>query len=216
MARALPQRGVRVRYGPFAETLSLARLRSAAPVSCSVPKFPNIYIKWLPLKAVIRGNAFYPLALGSGESGIGNEVSHSSETEANQRLKDLSRRTTNAEPPGRAEEKSRPTVLIVDDDVNDLFMTERVIQKFHRPFHTAGLTNAQEAIDYLSGSGPYADRKKYPFPVLVIADLNMPCISGLRWPTGNFLARGTSEIERQTSHVADTTDRYVLEMPGQA
>jgi CheY-like chemotaxis protein len=97
-----------------------------------------------------------------------------------ERRKDLSGRTNSAERPGSPETKSRPTVVIVDDNINDLILTERVIRKFHRPFHTAGLTNAQQAIDYLSGSGLYADRKKYPFPVLVIADLNMPCISGLQ------------------------------------
>ena len=107
-------------------------------------------------------------------------VSHSSKTEALQRQKDLSGGPHRAERLSPTEAKSRPTVMIVDDDINDLFMTERVIRKFHRPFHTAGLTNAQQAIDYLSGCGPYADRKEYPFPILVIADLNMPCISGLQ------------------------------------
>jgi CheY-like chemotaxis protein len=39
--------------------------------------------------------------------------------------------------------------------------------------------DGQEAIDYLRGCGQYADRKKFPFPQVVISDLKMPRMNGL-------------------------------------
>src|SRR6516162_1884132 len=38
--------------------------------------------------------------------------------------------------------------------------------------------DGQQAIEYLVGSGRYADRHKYPFPCLLLLDLNMPGKSG--------------------------------------
>jgi CheY-like chemotaxis protein len=35
------------------------------------------------------------------------------------------------------------------------------------------------AMDYLSGSGAYADRQKFPLPCLVLLDLNLPMRAGL-------------------------------------
>jgi CheY-like chemotaxis protein len=35
-----------------------------------------------------------------------------------------------------------------------------------------------EAINYLKGEGPYADRKEHPLPALVVLDVNMPGMSG--------------------------------------
>ena len=40
------------------------------------------------------------------------------------------------------------------------------------------------AIDYLSGSGEFGDREKYPVPAVVLLDLNLPQVSGfevLEW-----------------------------------
>jgi CheY-like chemotaxis protein len=35
------------------------------------------------------------------------------------------------------------------------------------------------ALDYLAGTGNYADRDKYPFPSLVLLDLKLPYVLGL-------------------------------------
>jgi CheY-like chemotaxis protein len=70
-------------------------------------------------------------------------------------------------------------ILQVEDDPNDVFFLEHA-------FRAAGITlplqvvnDGQEAIDYLSGEGKFADRDQYPLPRLMLLDLKMPRKSGL-------------------------------------
>lgn len=47
--------------------------------------------------------------------------------------------------------------------------------------------DGRSAIEYLEGTGRYADRAAYPRPRLVLLDINMPFLSGfdvLRWMRG--------------------------------
>jgi len=37
----------------------------------------------------------------------------------------------------------------------------------------------QEVIDFLEGRAPFDDRSKFPFPKLLLMDLNMPLMGGL-------------------------------------
>jgi CheY-like chemotaxis protein len=71
-------------------------------------------------------------------------------------------------------------ILYAEDEENDAFFLRRA-------FHEAGIahplvvvTDGQEAIDYCSGEGAYADRSKNPLPCLALLDLNMPKKSGLQ------------------------------------
>jgi len=70
------------------------------------------------------------------------------------------------------------TILVADDDQNDVFFLKRAFQKsgFSQPMmHVA---DGQEAIDYLKGDADYADRARYPFPGLLLLDLKMPKVDG--------------------------------------
>ncbi len=75
-------------------------------------------------------------------------------------------------------------ILVVEDDENDVFFLKHA-------FETAGIANpvhvvadGQQAIDYLAGKGPCADRARFPLPCLVLLDLKLPVLAGLdvlRW-----------------------------------
>ena len=75
-------------------------------------------------------------------------------------------------------------ILLVEDDENDIFFFRRAMQlaEIEHPVEVAH--DGQEAIDYCSGSGEFADRSRCPAPGLIILDLNLPYKSGfevLEW-----------------------------------
>ena len=72
------------------------------------------------------------------------------------------------------------TVLLVEDDPNDVFFFETVWKKagIVNPLRVA--TDGREALDYLEGAGEFADRDKYPLPSLTILDLNLPRVMGIQ------------------------------------
>jgi DNA-binding response OmpR family regulator len=71
------------------------------------------------------------------------------------------------------------TILLVEDDANDVFFFQRAMKKgaFINPIQVA--SDGQEAIDYLKGAGKFADREVYPLPGLVLLDLKLPFVMGL-------------------------------------
>lgn len=71
------------------------------------------------------------------------------------------------------------TVLLVEDDENDVFFMERAFREADiiTPLYVA--SDGREAIDYLSGKGKYTDRVKWPLPCLVLLDLKLPYVLGL-------------------------------------
>src|SRR5881394_441305 len=75
--------------------------------------------------------------------------------------------------------KNTHTILQVEDDENDVFLFQHAMKK-------AGVTNpiqvasdGQVAIDYLAGTGRFADRDKFPLRCLVLLDLKLPYVMGL-------------------------------------
>jgi CheY-like chemotaxis protein len=70
------------------------------------------------------------------------------------------------------------TILIVDDNEDDVFALRRALKKasIANPQHV--VTNGQSALDYLSGAGPYADRNQFPLPFLAFLDLKTPLRDG--------------------------------------
>ncbi len=76
------------------------------------------------------------------------------------------------------------TILQVDDDPNDVFLLRHAMKKMGMDNSIQVATDGQEAIDYLQGTGKFADRSKYPWPCLVLLDLKLPYVMGLdvlRW-----------------------------------
>jgi CheY-like chemotaxis protein len=66
------------------------------------------------------------------------------------------------------------TVLLVEDDPNDVFLMKRAFRKANltQPLHVA--RDGLEAIDYLNHQGSFADAAMYPVPTLILLDLKMP------------------------------------------
>ena len=70
------------------------------------------------------------------------------------------------------------TLMVVDDDPNDLFLIERAFRAIGvtGPIHT--INGGLEAIAYMKGEGKYSDRTAYTYPTFITTDLKMPQADG--------------------------------------
>jgi CheY-like chemotaxis protein len=69
-------------------------------------------------------------------------------------------------------------ILLVEDNEDDVFLMKRALQRVDLPFVLQLARNGQEAIQYLSGEAPFADRSRYPLPQIVFLDLKLPLVHG--------------------------------------
>jgi len=69
-------------------------------------------------------------------------------------------------------------ILLAEDMDDDVVLIRKAFAKAHinNPLHV--VCNGDEAICYLKGDGPYANRAEYPLPDLLLLDLKMPCRDG--------------------------------------
>jgi CheY-like chemotaxis protein len=75
--------------------------------------------------------------------------------------------------------EQRNTFLIVENDANDAFLIHRALQETPNCGTSVVCRNPGEAKAYLLGAGLYRDRHRYPFPDVVITDINMGGESGI-------------------------------------
>ena len=71
-----------------------------------------------------------------------------------------------------------PLILVVEDDANDALLLERAFQKSEMPIAVKVLRTVDDAIAYLQGRPPFADRQTCPMPVLILQDIKLPLKSG--------------------------------------
>ena len=70
-------------------------------------------------------------------------------------------------------------ILLVDDDPNDRFLIRRAFERLGIENPLVEVSDGDEAIAYLSGTKPYQDRGRFPFPGILLLDLQMPRVGGL-------------------------------------
>jgi len=70
------------------------------------------------------------------------------------------------------------TILIADDDENDVFFLKRLLDKTGE-YRLQIVHDGNKAIHYLAGEGEFSDRARYPAPCCVILDLKLPKKDGL-------------------------------------
>lgn len=70
------------------------------------------------------------------------------------------------------------TVLMVEDNITDRRLLERVLVRGIEGFRVMWVGDGEQAVAYLSGDDRFADREAYPVSNLVLLDLKMPRMSG--------------------------------------
>ena len=76
--------------------------------------------------------------------------------------------------------RAMANILLAEDDVDDVVLTQRAFKRARLANPLAVVRDGEEALEYLDGQGRYADRDQYPFPMLLLLDLNLPKINGFQ------------------------------------
>ncbi len=78
-------------------------------------------------------------------------------------------------------------MLLVEDNPDHAMLVRIAVERAGLPLRVNIVGNGVDAISYLAGTGPHADRGTHPFPDLVLLDLVMPGLDGfqvLEWIRG--------------------------------
>ena len=70
-------------------------------------------------------------------------------------------------------------ILLVEDNLSDIGLTERALSKGHIANALVVAEDGQEALDFLFSTGAYAGRDATDQPALILLDLKLPRLGGL-------------------------------------
>jgi CheY-like chemotaxis protein len=73
----------------------------------------------------------------------------------------------------------RFVILHVEDDDDHAELVAREFESNSPPCRVERALDGEEALDYLRGSGRFADRSAFPMPGLVLLDLRLPKLDGI-------------------------------------
>jgi DNA-binding response OmpR family regulator len=106
------------------------------------------------------------------------------------------------------------TILLVEDDENDFFLVQTAFAKIGISNPLQRVADGDDAINYLAGTGPFADRSIYPLPILILLDIKLPRKSGfevLSWLRSHDSLFGMIVLIRSSSdHIQDVKKSYRL------
>ena len=88
----------------------------------------------------------------------------------------------------------RPTILLVEDNEDDILLTEEAFRDGALGNDLHVVRDGVEALEYLNAQGAYTHRDPSDLPQLMLIDLNMPRMGGL-------------ELMRRLQH--DERNRYI-------
>jgi len=98
----------------------------------------------------------------------------------------------------------KPTILLAGNRDEDILLLQRVFEKLDLQDSLRVVREGREAVEYLSGSTQYADRRTYPSPSMLILDAATPNKTGelaMRW------LKGKPELQRMFVVVMTTGQR---------
>jgi CheY-like chemotaxis protein len=105
-------------------------------------------------------------------------------------------------------------LLLVEDDATDALLVERALNKHGTKTEVRRVARGEELVHYLDGVGVYKDRKRYPFPNVLLLDLKMPGMDGfdvLAWRQASTRYRCLPVVVYSSSNlVQDIRRAYTL------
>ena len=107
-----------------------------------------------------------------------------------------------------------PVLLYVEDNLDDRILFKMACKQGQVPFRLLLAEHGKEAVEYLSGSGPYANREDFPFPDALLLDVKMPFLDGfgvLRWVRGEAALVNLPVFIFTSSYQHKDIDRAYLE-----
>ena len=69
-------------------------------------------------------------------------------------------------------------ILLVEDNPDDAELLEYAFRKAGIANPLLAVTDGDAAVEYVGGTGAYADRQRHPLPELILLDLKLPRRSG--------------------------------------
>ena len=72
------------------------------------------------------------------------------------------------------------TILLVEDDLDDVELTLRAFRECRIANEVHVVNDGADALDYLFGTGAYADSESRKMPTVVLLDLKLPKVDGMQ------------------------------------